>query len=120
MRKGKMIAQGSHASMAFLTKYAAVDSHGILTNFDEDVKNLDWKEIKEWITNSFTKVCVYVESEAELQEIHDRAWAAGLHSVMITDNGLTEFRGIPTKTCLAIGPHESSRIDAITKHLKLL
>jgi hypothetical protein len=34
--------------------------------------------------------------------------------------GRTEFGGVPTKSCLAMGPDEYERIDAITGHLKLL
>jgi PTH2 family peptidyl-tRNA hydrolase len=36
------------------------------------------------------------------------------------DAGLTEFNGVPTKTCIAIGPNWSDEIDEITGHLKLL
>jgi PTH2 family peptidyl-tRNA hydrolase len=39
---------------------------------------------------------------------------------MIVDKGLTVFKGIPTKTCLAIGPHYPEKIDIITGHLPLL
>lgn len=132
MRKGKMVAQGSHASIAFITKYVRLYEPDVLNNTEYSGWELGdpcdaWKskhinpaEVKAWLEDSFTKVCLYVESEAELQAIHDAAWAAGLHSVMVTDSGLTEFHGVPTKTCLAIGPHESSRIDAVTGHLKLL
>ena len=74
----------------------------------------------EWITNGMTKICVRVDSEAELLEIEAKANAAGLRVHIITDAGRTEFGGIPTKTCLAIGPDESAAVDAITGHLKLL
>lgn len=53
-------------------------------------------------------------------EIFHAAEVAGLVVNLITDNGTTEFGGIPTKTCLAIGPDYKERIDPITKHLKLL
>lgn len=36
------------------------------------------------------------------------------------DAGLTEFKGIPTKTCIAIGPADSNEINKISGHLKLL
>lgn len=39
---------------------------------------------------------------------------------MIEDNGLTEFHGVKTKTCIGIGPWVSEEIDKFTKHLKLL
>lgn len=125
MSKGKMIAQSCHASMAFLTKYLE-QRHEVSEDtfsIDHDTlisKNLDPHEIEDWLHNSFTKICLYVNSEEELQTVHEAAWAAGLHSVMITDNGKTEFNGVLTKTCIAIGPHEASRIDVVTKGLKLM
>lgn len=115
MRKGKMIAQGSHASMAFLTRNGMIDSDKFL-----NIQMTNLKEAQEWMQNSFTKICVGVSSEAELDEIFKKAEDAGLTVHMVVDNGLTEFNGVKTKTCLAIGPHYSEKIDAITGHLKLL
>ena len=37
---------------------------------------------------------------------------------LVTDAGLTEFNGVPTKTCIAIGPNYSEKIDEVTGHLK--
>jgi PTH2 family peptidyl-tRNA hydrolase len=45
---------------------------------------------------------------------------AGLEVHLITDNGKTEFHGEPTRTCLAIGPDDAEKIDAITGRLQLL
>jgi PTH2 family peptidyl-tRNA hydrolase len=39
---------------------------------------------------------------------------------LIIDSGKTEFGGVPTKTCLAIGPDYSEKIDKVTGNLKLL
>ena len=126
MRKGKMIAQGSHASMAFLTRNANIDMEGYVLPKSDDatfVQSFNFnfaKEAKEWMENSFTKICVGVNSEAELDEIYNKAKEAGLTVHMVVDSGRTEFNGVPTKTCLAIGPHYSEKIDAITGNLKLL
>jgi len=73
-----------------------------------------------WLAGTFAKVCCRVNSEAELMEIHDKALAAGLEVHLITDSGKTEFHGEPTRTCLAIGPDDADKIDAITGHLELL
>jgi PTH2 family peptidyl-tRNA hydrolase len=67
-----------------------------------------------------SKVCCRVDSEEELMQIHDKALGAGLEVHLITDSGRTEFHGQPTRTCLAIGPDEAEKIDAITGHLPLL
>lgn len=127
MRKGKMIAQGAHASMAVFfnkfkndqwllhagtpctSKYPAPKHFGL----DEDPVHI-------WCSNSFAKICVRADSESELLELHSAALAAGLPAALITDSGRTEFNGVPTITCCAIGPAFSEDIDKITGHLKLL
>jgi PTH2 family peptidyl-tRNA hydrolase len=117
MRKGKMIAQGAHASMKFLVSS--------LTKVDHDQFNLDLgfeggREIKEWLGGRFKKICVGVNSEEELVEIFEAAKAANIPCAMVEDCGLTEFNGVETKTCCGIGPGDSDEIDKITGHLKLL
>ena len=77
-------------------------------------------EQQAWLTGSFAKVCCRVDSEEDLLEIHAKAIAAALEVHLITDSGKTEFHGQPTVTCLAIGPDDAAKIDAITGHLKLL
>lgn len=114
MRKGKMVAQGAHASMkAILSK---AESRAFELSIDLPPKSA----IKNWIENGYTKICVSVDSEKELLEIYNEAKKAGLMCGLITDAGLTEFNGVPTKTCCAIGPEWSNEIDKITGHLKLL
>lgn len=108
-RKGKMIAQACHASMAFLSNRVFQSKE--IPQFSEE-------EIH-WFENSYAKICCYVESEEELLEIYEKAKNANLEVHLITDSGRTEFKE-PTRTCLAIGPHEASKIDSITGHLKLL
>ena len=109
MRRGKMIGQGAHASIMFLV-------HRLC---DAEVGGKD-HAIQEWLSHGMTKICVRADSEAELLEIAQKAQDAGLTVHVITDAGHTEFAGIPTKTCLAIGPDEEDKIDAVTGNLKLL
>jgi len=125
MRKGKMVAQGCHASISFMSekfgfrskwlKYAeeASDTEGSSEIVFDD-------EECAWLTGAFTKVCVRAESEEELHEIYNKAKEKGLRVHIILDSGRTEFGGVPTYTCLAIGPNYSSKIDEVTGHLKLL
>jgi PTH2 family peptidyl-tRNA hydrolase len=110
MRRGKEIAQGSHASMAFLTERLRV-AQGAAPKL-RDIE-------REWLFAHCAKICVRVDSEAELLAIHERARAAGLESHLIRDAGHTEFGGIPTLTSCAIGPDEAERIDPVTSHLTL-
>lgn len=122
MRKGKMIAQGSHASMAFLTE-SMHKAYGLdtLPCFVTDTFFVDKSiAIEHWLKNSFRKIVCYVNSEEELVEIHQRALASGLLSHLIEDNGLTEFNGVKTKTAVAIGPDWDDAFEGITDHLPLL
>lgn len=124
MRKGKMIAQGSHAAMSFLTKGGRVDydyQHvGRDDYFYKDLESKYVDEINHWLENSFRKICVYVNSEQELDELHQKALDNGLISHMIIDNGATEFNGVLTKTCIAIGPAWEHKFEGLTDHLPLL
>lgn len=108
MRKGKMIAQGAHAAMKFLVNYLTSDE-GNLTD-----------EQTAWMQGSFTKICVGVGSDDELQAVIDAAAAEGVPVEEIIDSGRTEFGGIPTRTCCAVGPDYSDKIDKVTGSLKLL
>ena len=112
MRKGKMVAQGAHASMAAILNYG---------NYDESVFTLVLDDkIKPWLTGRFKKICVSVNSEQELLDIHTRAKNAGIITALITDSGLTEFGGVPTHTAVAVGPDSEDKINAITGGLPLL
>lgn len=73
----------------------------------------------EWMNGLFTKICLVVDDEAQLRALYDKAKLAELTVYMVIDAGLTEFAGVPTLTCVAIGPHESEKIDAVTKGLDL-
>lgn len=122
MRRGKEIAQGSHASMKWLA-----DRIKMLPSWIDDNapgwRQFDFRlnvEEEKWLLGgSFTKICLQVDTEAELLTIYKAAQEAKLTVSLIEDSGRTEFGGIPTKTCIAIGPNISDDIDKITKHLKL-
>lgn len=120
MRKGKMIAQASHASMAFLSRRWNIEE---LDYEDDEYHNVGLgltRVEKLWFDESFTKICVSVNSEEELRQIEAQAIEANIECHLITDNGRTEFHGVPTPTCLALGPDYADRIDAITGDLPLL
>jgi PTH2 family peptidyl-tRNA hydrolase len=73
-----------------------------------------------WMRGPMTKVCVRVDSEEALQAVIRQAQQEGLVVHTVTDSGRTEFKGVPTLTCCAIGPAPEERIDAITGGLGLL
>ncbi len=110
MRKGKMVAQGAHASIKDLVRKFVTA---------KTVADLDEAETA-WYLGAFRKVCVYVESEQALLDVEAAARARSLRVHLIEDHGLTEFGGVLTKTCLAIGPHWDEDVDPVTGHLPLL
>ncbi len=112
MRKGKMVAQGAHASLGAVL-WMQEGMNGSITG--ELVKARD-----SWLEGTFTKICVSVNSETELMQVYKAAIQANLPVKLITDAGHTEFHGVPTRTCLAIGPAWSEDIDKITGGLQLL
>jgi PTH2 family peptidyl-tRNA hydrolase len=112
MRRGKQIAQGAHAAMEFLCQRMHARGTISLADFTDAER--------QWLTGAFAKVCCRVDSEEQLLAIYDQAVAAGLEVHLITDSGRTEFHGQPTRTCLAIGPDDAGKIDAITGNLQLL
>lgn len=115
MRRGKEIAQGSHASMAFLSEQLLQSGIDESNSQSFTVKLSDIE--KAWLSKGMAKVCLRVNSEQELLEYHQKALDAGLGSHLIQDSGRTEFKGQPTYTACAIGPDEVQKIDAITGDL---
>jgi len=111
MRKGKMVAQGGHAVSAFFV-YAFMKGKKPSKKVCERLEN--------WVATGTAKIRVSVDSEEELLSIHQKANSKGITSTLIQDSGRTEFHGVPTYTCCAIGPDESENIDPITGHLPLL
>ena len=115
MRRGKEIAQGAHASMAWLRQRVtpALSPAGA-----SDQVRFSEAE-REWLEGSLRKVTVKVGSEAELLAVYGKAVSAGVLVNLITDRGLTEFGGTPTRTCLAVGPDYDDRVDPVTGDLEL-
>ena len=114
MRRGKEIAQGSHAAMEFLVSRlrACIESDLTTSVALSDVERF-------WIVHGMAKVCLQVNSEQALIACHEKARQQGLNSCLIQDSGRTEFGGVPTFTACAIGPDEADRIDPVTGDLSL-
>lgn len=127
MRKGKMAAQAAHASMMFLTRNAEDivvkrpfhDEDGFPINESGIFIPLSNRHFS-WLRNSFTKIVVSVNSEEELYQIVEKARLADVESYICVDSGKTEFNGVPTPTCAAIGPDRCDIVDSITGHLPLM
>ena len=117
MRKGKMIAQGAHASMKVILDVMYYHTG------ENCIKLLDMTECEplyQWVNGLFTKIVVGCNSEEELLALKEKADKAGILNALIQDAGKTEFHGMKTYTALAIGPDWVDRINEITGHLQLL
>jgi len=117
MRKGKIASQASHAAMKAILDngYIQRDDIGLPCYIIPMTLEMD-----AWLAGIFTKICVSVDSEEELLNIHEKAIDAGLVCSLIQDVGLTEFGGVPTYTAVAVGPAKNEDVDKITGNLELL
>ena len=122
MSPGKLAAQVCHASMGAVFKNSFIDKKWLEgpAGPEQLIKCIPLTpEIEEWFNYRFTKVCLGCKGEVQLLRYAKEAEEAGLTFSLIKDAGLTEFDGVPTYTCLGIGPHESDEINKITGKLQL-
>lgn len=127
---GKYVAQGAHASLGALLKcfnkehinaYQGEElEEPIGINYSLNVLNGSY--LDKWLNGIFTKICLGIDTEEEMLNLYNRIKTErpDIPCVLITDSGLTEFGGVPTNTCIGIGPFWSDEIDVFTKDLKLL
>lgn len=122
MRKGKIAAQASHASMKVffdrILEQPSFTRDGIRVLPTTITIPLQGFE-PQWVFGQFTKIVVQGDSESHLKDLEAAAKAAGVPCALIVDSGATEFHGVPTVTALAVGPAEASLVDAITGALRL-
>lgn len=98
--KGKLAVQAAHASV-------------------ECVLKSDRRKVQDWHDEGMKKIVVKVKDLDELKEYVNEAKSSKLTTCIITDAGLTTVKP-GTVTCGAIGPDEDSKIDKITRNLKIL
>ena len=123
MRKGKIAAQAGHACIEAILRalnkenrindFEITDGETVLKNTGENTPLSDWFEY------GCAKVCVYVDSQEALLDIAKKAEEKGIIAAVIPDAGMTEFHGVPTKTCLALEPLPAEVADEITGELPL-
>ena len=121
MRRGKEVAQGAHASIAFMTRRLS-ERHSVMPGHTGGgiVSFLDLSEAEwQWVSTGFRKVTCRVDSEDQLLALEHLAKHAGLVTSLIQDAGHTEFGGVPTYTALAIGPDWDDKLDPVTGELVL-
>lgn len=128
VRKGKFAAQVAHASIGALLKASYKTVIGPDVGCPECDAYLFAKDsvAAEWLNTQFTKIVVQVNSEQELLELHNDILDYNFNHdtnipvALITDSGFTEFNGVPTHTCVGIGPVKKEIVDLFTGHLKLM
>ena len=129
VRRGKMMAQVAHASLASLLKFFNKEKIETIPGGYLEPKQEYFRYhvsfgmdtvLADWLEGKFTKVVVYVPGEKELRELDEKLNDTYIPHALITDAGLTEFKGVPTVTCLGIGPGKCEDIDKFTKELPLL
>ena len=132
IRKGKFGAQVAHASLGSLLKLFNIykqESARLGLSGDVEPGQIQYKYnvtfgentiLDDWLNGKFTKVVVSVDSDEELIALNKALDETYIPHALITDAGLTEFHGVPTNTCLGIGPYISEEIDKFTGNLPLL
>lgn len=115
VRTGKLLSHAGHAAESWLLNKMVFSDNSDGT-FDAVIKGIP-NNIKSWIQKGRKKVALSIKGEDELTEKYQQAIDNGLMAHIITDAGLTEFGGVPTKTAVAIGPASSELIDEITGDL---
>lgn len=129
MRKGKIAAQAGHACVEAtllalvrdgrLADVRATPEQSWIYLEESDATGAEPSPLADWFDAGVAKVCVYVDSEEELLDIHRRARELGFVSALIRDAGHTEFHGEPTYTCLALEPLYADQVDPLTGELPL-
>ena len=124
MRKGKIAAQAGHACIDAILM--ALSKEGRLNDFEVTDEGFLLKDtdklstpLSNWFMYGCAKICVYVDSEEDLLSIANKANEKGIIAAVITDAGMTEFHGVPTKTCLALEPLPAEMADELTGNLPL-
>ena len=132
IRKGKFGAQCAHASLSSLLKLFSIYKQEPIRlglSGDAEPGQIQYKYsvtfgentvLNDWLNGKFTKVVVSVNSDEELIALNKALDETDIPHSLITDAGLTEFHGVPTNTCLGIGPYISEEIDKFTGNLPLL
>lgn len=103
MGKGKVVAQGAHASVGAL--------------LEAQKSKPEWA--RAWLETGQKKIVVRVDSLEELMSIYQEAKSMGLPVSLVSDMGLTQVEP-GTITAVGIGPAPSRLIDKVTGKLKLL
>lgn len=105
MTRGKLVAQGSHATLA---NYLYLRTHSPQNPV-----------LERWQREGQAKVALKVESEEEILVLQAQAMSLGLCARVVRDAGRTQIAA-GSVTALGVGPGPKSVVDRVTGGLKLL
>ena len=109
MTKGKMGAQCGHATLG---------SYGRCKRMSDGCDYWS-KLIEKYKWEGQKKICVKVNDDNELIQVHHKANELGLPNYLVADAGLTQIAAGSLTVC-GIGPADSRLINQVTGNLKLL
>jgi PTH2 family peptidyl-tRNA hydrolase len=120
VRKGKVGAQVAHASIGAIKSMMRATAM-----LDRSVYSLEVEHgtaLDEWWNEAETTITLGTSKDSEdhqfeLLDLQSAANAKGLPTYLVIDNGTTEFGGVKTMTCLAIGPGYVEQFTGLTDHL---
>lgn len=134
MSPGKLAAQVSHGSMAFLT-WMVRNNIEKWTIEEECIKSVHYKVkfwldkdlYEQWINGAFTKVVCEARNKNNLLRAVEIAKSLGLqegvHYFLIRDNCLTELEPEDedgrTLTCIGFAPMDNKIVEQISKKFQL-
>lgn len=121
MKPGKVASQVAHASLGCIMNY--VNNSVKINKEDKHLGFIMPNNVFNWLMepskSPFTKIVLQVNSEEELLELKKKADELNINNKLIVDAGNTVFEGIPTITCLGLGPEVDKVLDQISGELKL-
>lgn len=127
MSAGKLAAQVSHASMAFLTNEIKENSCLLFDDIYDTTFYINKDLFEQWINGSFTKIVLQAKNHNQLMKAVEMAeelgWKEGVDYFLIKDNCRTELEpeeidenGVGrTLTCIGFVPKPAEEIDKIAK-----
>lgn len=133
MSPGKLAAQVSHGSMAFLTSMVKSNLIGVIRNEADDCNKIyivnftfDKDLYEQWINGEFTKCVLQAKNKNQLLKTktmaEDLGMIEGKDFWLIKDNCHTELEPEEddrTLTCIGFRPMDSETIDKIGKKYHL-
>lgn len=100
-------------------KLAAQAGHAYLHAYWDAYQNYTMEAVQYQVSGKAVKVCLIVDTVEDLYVLRDK-YSERCGTSLVTDAGKTIFNGVPTVTCLGLGPILEDKMDDDLKTLKVL